>query len=420
VLLVSYHYPPDPSVGSQRWAAMAPHLRELGLDVTVLTTRLFGALPDDRPNVIRTADLRASPLLRAALRRPRVEEQAQSAAVPELLRSGLVPDAAIAHWLPFALAATRRRLRKERFDVIVTSNPPDSTHLLGLLLGSGRPAWIADFEDPWRFEPLRGPWPSRFQDRWDAAMEARVARSAEVLVSVSEPIAADFASRFGVDSRCITMAWDPALEPAVAAAKAPALAPGAFNLVHTGALTVPERRDPSVLFAALRRLSAEAPALAERLRLVIAGLLTDDERRALGGQGVEGLVQNAGVLGRADAVALQRSADALLLIATGSHRSQVTGKLFEYLAAGRPIIAIADENEAARIVRDTGTGVVVAPADLDGVVATLREALTSGLARHYHPHDLERYVFPAPALAFAEAVEAAVERRRARAGPRPD
>ena len=418
VLLVSYHYPPDPSVGSHRWAAMAPRLRELGLDVRVVTTGLFGTLPDDRPNVVRATDLRASRLLRASLRRPPVEDQAQSAAVPAVLRSGLVPDAAVAHWTPFALAATRRWLRAERFDCIVTSNPPDSTHLVGLLLGSGRPAWIADFEDPWRFEPLRGPWPWRLQDRSDAALEARVARSAEVLVSVSAPIAEDFAARFAVDSRCITMAWDPQFDAAVEAAKPPALPAGVFNLVHTGALTVPERRDPSPLFAALERLIAEAPELAARLRLVVAGVLTDEERRALGQPGLERIVENLGVLGRADAVAVQRRADALLLIATGTHRAQITGKLFEYLAAGRPIMAISDENEAARIIRDTGTGVVIAPADLDGVVAVLREALTAGLGRHYHPHDLERYRFPAPALAFAEAVEAAIERRFARKGPR--
>jgi hypothetical protein len=55
---------------------MAPHLRELGFDVKVVTTGLFGTLPDDHPNVIRTADLRSSRLLRAALRRPPVQQQA--------------------------------------------------------------------------------------------------------------------------------------------------------------------------------------------------------------------------------------------------------------------------------------------------------------------------------------------------------
>lgn len=416
ILLVSYLYPPDPSVGSHRWAAMAPHLRELGLDVTVVTTGLFGTLPDDHPNVIRTADLRISRLLRVALRRPPVGDRAaMSAPVPRMLSSGLVPDAGVVSWLPFALAATRRLLRAGRFDCVVTNNPPDSTHLLGLLLGGERPAWIADFEDPWRFEPLRGPWPSRLQDRLDAALEARVARSAEVVVGVAAPMVADFAARFGVDSRYITLAWDPELDAVVEAASPPELPRGCFNLVHTGSLTVPARRDPSVLFSALKRLLAESPDLASRLRLVVAGVLSDEERRALAQPGLERIVEDVGALARADAVALQRKADGLLLIATGSHRAQITGKLFEYLASGRPIVAIADENEAARIVAATGTGVVFPPTDLDGIVATLREAVTSGLDRHYRPRGLDQYRFPAPAIAFAEAVEAAIERRSRRA-----
>ena len=417
LLLVSYYYPPDPSVGSHRWAAMAPHLRELGYDVKVVTTGLFGVLPDDRPNVTRTADLRTSGLLRRALRRPPVEHQAAvSDPVPTLLSSGLVPDGGVASWLPFALAATRRMLRAERFDCVVTNNAPDSTHLLGVLLGRRRPAWIADFEDPWRFEPLRGPWPFRVQDRLDAALEARVVRSADVIVGVSATMVADFAARFGVDSRHMTLAWDPALDACVEAATAPALDPDRFSIVHTGALTVPYRRDPTALFAALRQLLADDPQLASRLQLVVAGVLSDEERRTLAQPGLEALVTDVGSLPRYAAVALQRRADALLLIVTGGHRFQTTGKLAEYLSSGRPIIAIADENDAGRIVEETGTGIVLAPTDIDGIVATLREALTVGLGRHYHPRGLDRYRFPAPAVAFAQAVEAAIEHRSRRNG----
>ncbi|MGA3362832.1 MAG: glycosyltransferase, partial [Solirubrobacteraceae bacterium] len=266
LLLVSYFYPPDPSVGSHRWAAMGPHLRELGFDVKVVTTGLFGALPDDQPDVIRTADLRTSWLLRRALRRPPVEHQAATSdPVPKLLASGLVPDAGVASWLPFALAATRRLLRAERFDCIVTNSPLDSTHLLGLLLGARRPAWIADFEDPWRFEPLRGPWPFRVQDRLDAAMEARVVGSVDLLVGVSATMVADFVTRFGAGSRHVTLAWDPALDASVEAATPPVPDPARFSIVHTGGLSSPLRRDPSALFAALKQLHADAPQLASRL-----------------------------------------------------------------------------------------------------------------------------------------------------------
>jgi glycosyltransferase involved in cell wall biosynthesis len=414
LLLVSYYYPPDPSVGSHRWAAMVPYLRESGFEVKVVTTGFFGALPDDFPNVVRTADLRTCGPLRSALRRPPVEEQALSTPVPTLLGSGPVPDAFVLSWVPFAAVAARRLLRAEHFDCVVTNGPPHSTHLVGLMLGRDRPAWIADFEDPWRFEPPRGPWPTRVQDRLDAALEARVARSAEMLVAVAAPVAAEFTARLGADARHIPLAWDPGLEPTVASATPPELPPGRINLVHTGALTVPLRRDPTALFEALARLVAEAPDLARRVCLVVAGVLSEDERKILARPPLDGVVEVLGLLSRADTVALQRRADALVLIATGEYRAQLVGKLFEYLASGRPIIAIADENEAARIVEATGSGVVVAPSDLDGLVAILREAATTGLGRHYNPRGLDRYRFPAPAIEFAEAVEAAVARRSRR------
>ncbi len=136
------------------------------------------------------------------------------------------------------------------------------------------------------------------------------------------------------------------------------------------------------------------------------------------GMNRDGLVRHVGALRRRDAVALQRRADALLLLTSGDHASQVTGKIFEYLAANRPIIAVASDNEAARLVRETNTGVVVAPDDVQAIVGALRAAASGQLARRFQPRGLERYRYPGPAEAFVESMECAIASHHTRGAGR--
>jgi glycosyltransferase involved in cell wall biosynthesis len=412
LLVVSYFHPPFPGSGGNRWLSMARHLRAAGHDVRFVASDAFGTLPDDAElGVERVTDLKSAHLLRRLLGRgemapPGAGALAEAPPTP-LLTKVLVPDAHVVSWLPWAVAAVRRALRRDSIDCLVTTGPPDSVHLVGPALGRRRPAWIADFRDGWTYEPLREPFPTGVQRRLDAALEARVVQGADGVVAVTEPIAADFRRRFGVDVRTIPNAYDPALDAEASRAAVPALPADRLPLVHTGALSGPRGRDPAPFLDALGRLDAETAA---RLVLVQAGPHSDADERRLAGLRERGLAMTLGSLPRPQALALQRRAAALLLI-TSDEVSQSTGKLYEYLAAGRPIVALADGNEAARIVEETGTGTTVAPADGDGIVAALRRVVDGDLARAYAPRGVERYIYPRPAEAIAAVVEEAVGRR---------
>lgn len=252
------------------------------------------------------------------------------------------------------------------------------------------------------------------QDRIDRALEARVARSADRLTAVTMPIVEDFTRRFEVCADHVPMAWDPDLDAQLSSARPPELDRARVNVVYTGTLTLPHRRDPRGLIAALRALALRYPQDAGRIRLVLAGSLSGEERRIVDGMSRDGLVRHVGALRHLEAVALQRRADALLLLTSGEHSSQVTGKIYEYLAANRPIIAIASDNEAARLVRETNTGVVVAPDDVQAIVGALREAASGRLASGFQPRGLERYRYPGPAQAFLDSMEHAIAARRQR------
>jgi glycosyltransferase involved in cell wall biosynthesis len=420
ILVITYFYPPATASGANRWASMVRHFSALGHQTWVVTSASTGVLPDDgERGVVRATDLATSPSLRRVLRRPALARPGDAAIetpAPALLTRVFVPDSHLVSWAPFALRAARRAIARHDIECVITSGPPDSAHLAALMLGPRRPAWIADFRDGWTFQPLAEQWPTTAQRRIDARLERMVARRAQRTIGATRPIAEDLAQRLGSRARWISNGWDPELESDVAEASGPAVAEdGWVTLVHTGTLNGavalgPQGRDPRPLLSALRVFNARGGNGGRRVRLVLAGRPTSDDTAMLADSGLGDAVRHVGLLTRASAVALQRESDGLLLI-TGRNSSEATGKVFEYLGSGRPVIAVAGDNEAARIVRATGTGVVVAPDDEAAIVAALQGLADGSLARGYDPHDLERFSYPGLARAALELVEEAIAER---------
>lgn len=394
---------------------MTSWLQELGHQVTVLTTRAWGDAADDGDQVIRTADLVANQTLRRVMARPTLPSSGVAIALqkpaPRILADVVVPDAYLLSWVAGAVPAARRLIVERAIDCVITSGPPHSVHLLGLPLDRRRAAWIADFRDGWRYEMLRAPWPTTIQDRLDTALERRVVTSADGVVGVTKPIADDFARRLSAESVWVPNGWDPSIEPMLADAPRPRLDPEYVNIVHTGQLSGLRGRDPRPLFEALYLLRVGHPDRARRLRIVLAGRLDTAEERMLAALPDDSAIVHIGHLDRIATAALQRDADALLLMTSPGHPSQATGKLFEYLTAGRPIIALAKDNEAARIVTETRTGVIAAPDRPDEIAQALLRAVDGGLARAYTPHGLNQYIYPAPAAKLAKEVERILARR---------
>lgn len=423
ILVVTYYYPPDRGVGGNRWAAMTRYLRAAGHEVHVLTTRLTGSLPDDpEQGVVRAWDLQASEAVRRGLGRASLSSAADGKGgaptgdrpAPRWITQGIVPDATLATWVPAAAREARRLLRRGDFDCIVTSAPPDGVALVPLLLGRRRPAWIADFRDGWRFEPLRGPWPTRPQDALDRRLEAVVVSRADVTIGATEPIAQDFGRRLGARAAYVPNGWDPSLDERLEGAKPVPLDAERFNLVYTGQLSGPAGRDPRPLLEGMQRLVRDRGREAERLRLVLVGGLDARDAALLQELDTHGLVDVAGQRDRDTSIATQRAADALLLLTTPGHVSHATGKLFEYLAARRPILALAEGSAAARIVRDTDSGTVAAADDPGAIAAALGELLDGRWSKpSSRPDQLQRYLYPGPADAMLDLIERAIAHRAA-------
>jgi glycosyltransferase involved in cell wall biosynthesis len=147
------------------------------------------------------------------------------------------------------------------------------------------------------------------------------------------------------------------------------------------------------------------PEVAARLEVVFAGLLSTEEAALLESPELDRIVRCVGSLGRADVLRLQRSADALLVVTEGAKRPSVaTGKLFEYLAASRPILVLGEETEAGRIVRETRRGTATSADDPMKIAAALRE-LVHGLGPLGGHELVEPYAWPQLADAYAALVD---------------
>lgn len=414
ILLVSYFFPPTRDTGAQRPAAMAKYLARLGHRVTVLTTRAFGddptGLEADGVEAIRAQDLQVVRARRAG--HERIDSLFDSdtyAGKPHPLSYVVHPEPLRVAWGPFARREALAAQRRTGFDAVISTSPPETAHLVGRALQRRGVPWIADVRDAWTFEPLRPRFPLAAQRRLDERMERRVLGAADRVVCVSEPAAEDLRDRGIADPTVIPNAWDPDSDPGTQALEAAegVLDPERTTVLYTGRFGS-YGRDPKGLIDAVARLNADSPEAAGRIELAIAGPLREDERELFAGVGGGPLkVSLLGSLERELSLALQRHADALLLLAQPTRSQLLNFKLFEYLAARRPILALCAGTEAGRILGDAGAPVVPAN-DPAAIAAALRDvgelaAPDAALA--------ERYRYPETAERMAAVVEEAIRAR---------
>jgi glycosyltransferase involved in cell wall biosynthesis len=373
VLLVAYYFPPLGGAGSLRVSGFATHLPEYGWEPTVLAPR-NGAyhrdpslrFPEDR--VIRSASFELSRIGKRLLRvggddiRP-----ARVAGWRSALRNGArqflyYPDAQIG-WFPAAWQRGREALRRTSFDSIFSSSPPVTAHLIARRLHREMSIpWVADFRDPWsEFLP-----PGSLVRRRAARLERSVAQTASEVVMTSPSYARWHAAKWNRSVTVITNGHDGEHPRCVAS-------PSRFTLAYLGSY-YPSTQDLTGVWAAIRRLAAAGSPGVDSLLFI--GDLPPALRAELANHGLDGLVEVAGFLPHAEAIARLRASSALLVAgprsAEGVLRGQITAKLFEYLATERPIVYVGDPaSDAAELLRRYPGCYVSAADDVDGIVKAL-------------------------------------------------
>ena len=379
------YFPPAGGGGVQRPLKFATHLPSLGIETHVLA-------PTDPKWIHRDEETALPPdaiVHRARFLGPRARKAAEELHGLEggsrLLRRAsltgrrlLLPDASVT-WNLTAVPEAIRIVRRERIDVVVTTSPPSSVHLVGAAVrrATGTP-WVADLRDSIVAHPHRRAESGavRVKEQAEHAMARLVARRADAIVAVSGAIAGEMRALVP-RGRVVEIANGSDFDDFAGLEYAPGTR---FRITHAGSFF--GKRDPRPFLTALGR-----PEFADVTARFVGDFRASD-RDWVAAQGIADRVSLVPYAPRATSLELQRDSEALLLLipeAGGRGRGVLSGKVFEYLAAERPILALVPpDGAAAELVRASGAGVVVAPGDVDGIAREL-----AGLRRRWLAGALE-------------------------------
>jgi len=373
--MVCYFHPPA-ATGVRRLVSLLRHLPDRGWRPLVLACRdAAGSGRDEGPlsdarvartPVVRTGSLDPYRLAAIANGPSAASSSAADAADGRSLRKTLMqllrrhvflPDDRMG-WIPFAAVAGIRLARRHRVRAIYSSNYPQSTHVVALIVSAatGLP-WLADFRDGWTQNPAFHDPGNPLLRAGQRLLERLVARRADAIVSVSPPIARHLQSLRPARMRpaeTVFNGFEPEEFPDAPGATTTPLEPGRITLLYAG--TFFGRRTPMPFLKALHALLRARPDLRDRLRVRLRTTLEPRWLRAIERARLGDVVQVMPPIPFADCLAEQRRADACLLVLEDGPGADimVSQKVFEYLAARRPVFAMVPEGAAAEVLRSTG------------------------------------------------------------------
>ncbi len=369
LLFLSFWVPPRNAIGTLRSRHIINHLPAFGWDVTTVTAQFNGeSSKSSRPAQCietRYCDVKET-VKRFAGIANRSTHEALDLAIPKygskrsLLQRLLYEASAFltypddyVGWLPFAVSTTRSMLRAGRWDAVLTSSPPVTTNMAAALAHRGVP-WIADFRDLWAENDSSEH--SVLQTLLDDKMERACISQAAALTAASERSAARFRRRypntpcFGVPNGFDEEEWH-----SIEFGSEPAC-----TLLYAGSL-YRGKRDPSMLFVALRQILDEGLAQARELRV---DFYSDNEpwlHGLISRFNLADVARVPGLVERSQVLQAERRADRLIVLSWDSATAEgvVAGKLFEYFGARRPIIALGGPPDSAveELLGETGAGV---------------------------------------------------------------
>ena len=440
LLIITYYWPPTGGSGVQRWVKFSKYLPEFGWQPVVYTPENPEQLARDESllndipacaEVIKTHITEPYELYRRLTGGKAGQEvnpvNAQRKTWKQRLSLWIrgncfIPDPRVG-WVRPSVRFLKKYLRAHPVDAVVTTGPPQSVHLIGLRLKKEFGLrWIADFRDPWtEMFYYKHLGLSAAADRRHRRLEQAVLDGADKIISVSPPVAADFQAKTKTPVVLITNGFDESdfraeksgsgsapTEPFTRAGSgvseaqpdsgAGAAAGPLFRLVHTGLFAADG--NPLKLWDALAERCEADPDFRARLQIRLAGKVDAAITDAIRARGLGDNLVELGYLPHDETVREQRAADILLLPLRREpeYAKVLPGKIFEYLAARRPVLGIGQEDgAAASVLRDAAAGEMFDWDKKDELLAFLD-------AEHPQTADIEKYTRRALTERLAEVL----------------
>ena len=385
-LIIAYYWPPAGGPGVQRWLKFVKYLPEFDIEPIVYIPEnpsypiIDHSLENEVSNTITILKQPISEPYKFAWFLSRNKSDMMSKGIIKTKnKQGLleklmlyirgnyfIPDARKS-WIKPSVAYLSKYISKNNIDVIVTTGPPHSLHLIGLELKERLGVkWIADFRDPWTsigyHKKLKLSNSSKLKHK---ALESNVLNSADQLVVTSISTKKEFQQLTNRPIEVITNGYD---IDSVGSIELDAK----FTLSHIGSLL--SGRNPEVLWQVLRDLIHEEKDFANAFQLNLIGSISENVLQSIKNNNLSDYINDIGYVSHNESIKYQKKSQILLLIEINSEQTKaiIPGKLFEYLVSNRPIIAIGPkDSDVETILEETNTGKYFIYSDYDSLKETI-------------------------------------------------
>lgn len=431
VLIITYYWPPSGGSGVQRWLKMSKYFPENGWQPVIYTTD--GAeYPVEDPTLEKDVTPEAE-----VIRRPIIEpytfykkftgmkkgDKVKTGFINEgehkqgwkenlslWVRGNLfIPDARC-WWIRPSVRYLNNYLKEHPVDAIISTGPPHSMHLIALKLHKKlNIPWIADFRDPWtEIDYYNQLHLTRHSDRKHHKLEHEVLTQADQVVTVAPDGARRLEALGARNVKTIYNGFDWNNEDQDTASRP---LNGKFNLTYIGVLS--KIQNPENLWEAIGELVEENESLGKKLQINMIGQIDHSVEMVIRNAKLEQHVVFKPYIPHDQVLQEQQAASLLLLLlmpdSTPRAKGLLTGKLFEYLSSGRPILCIGPEDgDAAHIISETKAGITVGFNDKEKMKETIKALFNqyeTGTLQGCDSQSIEKYSRKALTGEFVEMMD---------------
>ena len=386
VLIITYYWPPAGGSGVQRWLKFVKYLQEYGIEPVVYTVDNAGYLKEDKTllddvprntKVLKHSIWEPTDLLfwkKKKSQKSGISNISQNRFLSFIRGNFFIPDPKV-FWVNSSVKFLQNYLNSNKVDAIISTGPPHSMHLIAQKLHKkNKLKWIADFRDPWTDLYYNNDFSEQsFAKKKNKLLEKSVLKNADCVLTVSESLK----EQFSINARrveVITNGYDNEIRSAE-----DTVLDKLFTISYIGLL--PKQSNPKLFFKVLQELCSQNEDFKNDLKLNFIGDISDDVRVEVLKNNLEKNTSFKGYVDHEKAIEFQNKAQVLLLLIPNIEKSKgiLTGKLFEYLIAKRPILAIGPEDgDLAEIIKETDAGILIDFSD--------HEKLSSEILKFYHQY----------------------------------
>ncbi|MCF8273386.1 MAG: glycosyltransferase [Flavobacteriaceae bacterium] len=370
-LIIAYYWPPAGGPGVQRWLKFVKYLPDFDIEpIVYIPENPNYPIIDDSLIADVSSDLKilkqpiSEPYKFAGLFSKQQSKTISKGIISEKKKQNLlekfllyirgnffIPDARIG-WVKPSVKFLSEYIKNHHIDVIITTGPPHSLHLIGLSLKKQLGVkWLADFRDPWTsigyHKQLKLTQKAKLKHKF---LEKQVLNNADQIVVTSYTTQQEFKNITAKPIDVITNGYDVETSEKI-------ILDNTFSLSHIGSLL--SKRNPIVLWKVLSDLVNEQEDFSSDFKLNFIGSVSDDVLQTIKNHGLSNYVDNVSYVSHKEAINHQKKSQVLLLIEINSEDTKciIPGKLFEYMVSNRPIIAIGPKHsDVETIIKETNTG----------------------------------------------------------------